>query len=250
MKIAVCGAAAAVFFAIAADAAPATKPAPFVRYDLNGEWQAEFHDPGSVDVEKIMVVDYGDGLVATKVTGDVYVPAGKVTFKGAYNTNPFTVQQQHASKGYINPSWGPEIITVLDKDHFNLKYTTSNDVDHWLRIGKPTLALDDTILFDLNKYDLKPEGASALNKVVAFLGQMHPHSHLLVAGYTDDTGRDALNLTLSQKRAETVAATLKAQGIVPARLETKGFGKANPRYPNVNDDARAHNRRVEIVVQD
>ena len=47
-------------------AAQSSKPAAFVRYDLNGEWQAEFHNPGSVDVEKIMVVDYGNGLVATK----------------------------------------------------------------------------------------------------------------------------------------------------------------------------------------
>lgn len=233
----------------AKSAAPA-KPAPFQRFDLNGEWQAEFHDPGSVDVEKIMVVDYGDGLVATKETGDVYVPAGKVTFKGTYNANTFTVQQQHAQKGYTNPSWGPEIITVVDKDHFNLKYTTSNDVDHWTRIGKPTLALDDAILFDVNKSELKPAGSDAIAKVVAFLTQMHPNSHLLVAGYTDDTGSDALNLPLSRKRAETVAAALKAKGIAAARLETKGFGKANPRYPNLNDDARAHNRRVEIVVQD
>jgi outer membrane protein OmpA-like peptidoglycan-associated protein len=230
-------------------AAPAAKPAAPVHFDLNGEWQAEFHDPGSVDVEKIMIVDYGDGLTATKETGDVYVPAGQVTFKGTYNAASFTAQQQGAMKGHINPVWKPVTITVLDKDHFTLKDPYGN-TDHWSRLGKPTLALDDAILFDLDKYQLKPAAGDAIAKVVAFLGQMHPNSHLLIAGYTDDTGSDALNLPLSQKRAETVAAALTAKGIAAARLQTKGFGKSNPRYPNTNDDARAHNRRVEIVVQD
>jgi outer membrane protein OmpA-like peptidoglycan-associated protein len=253
MKIPVCGIllAAAIFTAQAGAAPPSVpKPPPFVRYDLNGEWQAEFHDPGSVDVEKIMVVDYGDGLVATKETGDEYVPAGQVTFRGHYDSNPFLVEQQHAQKGYLNSSWGPEVIVVRDADHFDLRYITSSDVDHWQRLGKPTLALDEAILFDVNKYALKPEGAGALSKVAGFLSQMHPRSHLLVAGYTDDTGGDGLNLTLSQRRAQTVAVALKAKGIAAERLETKGFGKTNPRYPNVNDNARAHNRRVEIVVQD
>ena len=249
MKIVLCGVVAAVFFAMAADAAPAGKPASFQRYDLNGEWQAEFHDPGSVDIEKIMVVDYGNGLVATKITGDQYVPAGKVTFKGDYTAPVFTVMRQHAQSGYVNPSFGPETLTIIDKDHFNIRLA-NGAVDHWQRLGKPTLALDDAILFDVNKYALKPEGSAALAKVVVFLNQMHPSAHLLVAGYTDDTGSDAINMPLSQKRAQTVAATLQAKGIAQARLETKGFGKADPRYPNINDDARAHNRRVEIVVQD
>ena len=244
MKIVLCGVFAAVFSLTAAAAAP-----PFVRYDLNGEWQAEFHDPGSVDIEKVMVVDYGNGLVATKITGDQYVPAGKVTFKGDYTAPVFTVMRQFARSGYVNPGFSPDTLIVVDKDHFNIKLA-NGDVDHWQRIGKPTLALDEAILFDLNKYALKPQGSAALTKVVAFLGQMHPKSHLLIAGYTDDSGSDAINLPLSQKRAETVAATLKAQGVAAGRLQTKGFGKADPRYPNVNDDARAHNRRVEIVVQD
>jgi len=231
---------------LAAQAAQAAS----VRYDLNGEWQAEFHNPDKVEVEKIMIVDYGNGLTATKETGDEYVPAGKVTFQGTYTSSPFQVQDQRAQKGYINPSWMPATITVLDKDHFNISYTGSGGIDHWQRIGKPVLALDNSILFDLDKYQLKPDAAQTLDKVVAWLNQMHPVSHLLVAGYTDDTGADALNLSLSQKRAATVAAALKAKGIAPARLATQGLGKSNPRYPNVNDDSRAHNRRVEIVIQD
>jgi OmpA-OmpF porin, OOP family len=55
---------------------------------------------------------------------------------------------------------------------------------------------------------------------------------------------------LSRERAETVAAALKAKGIAADRLATKGFGKADPRYPNSNEEARARNRRVEIVVED
>ena len=223
---------------------------PFVRYDLNGEWQAEFHDPGQIDIEKIMIVDYGDGLVATKETGDKYVPAGKVTFRGNYTSNPFPAQAQGAQAGYVNPGFFPTTVTVIDQDHFTTVDTANGALDHWMRLGKVALALDDAILFDINKSELRPDGAAALDKVVRYLNQMHPKSNLVVAGYTDDTGSDALNLPLSERRARSVAAVLKAKGIAAGRLVTKGYGKANPRYPNVNDDARAHNRRVEIVVQE
>ena len=49
-------------------------------YDLSGEWQAAYRNPGSVDIEKVMIANFGTALVATKETGDQYVPAGKITF--------------------------------------------------------------------------------------------------------------------------------------------------------------------------
>jgi outer membrane protein OmpA-like peptidoglycan-associated protein len=230
----------------AAGQPPAVAPAKL--YDLSGEWQAAYKNPGSVDIEKVMIANLGTSLVATKETGDVYVPAGKVTFKGDYVASPFPIQYQTAQTGYVNPGWIAATITVSDQDHFTI--TTNGKVESWQRLGKPTLALDNAILFDVDKAALKPAAVATLDQVVAWLKEKHPASHLLVAGYTDDTGGDAHNLALSQRRAASVAVALKAKGVVPARLATKGFGKANPRYPNTNDDARAHNRRVEIVIED
>jgi outer membrane protein OmpA-like peptidoglycan-associated protein len=233
---------AGVLFGTVAAATPAKL------YDLSGEWQAAYKDPGSIDIEKVMIANLGTSLVATKETGDIYVPAGKVTFRGDYVSSPFPIQYQAAQAGYVNPTWIAATIAVRDADHFTIAH--NGVVESWQRIGKPTLALDNAILFDVDKSALKPAAVATLDQVVVWLKDKHPASHLLVAGYTDDTGSDAHNMVLSQRRAASVAAALGAKGVAPAKLATKGFGKANPRYPNTNDEARAHNRRVEIVIED
>jgi outer membrane protein OmpA-like peptidoglycan-associated protein len=83
---------------------------------------------------------------------------------------------------------------------------------------------------------------------VALIAEKHANSRLEIAGYTDDRGSDSHNLDLSKRRAITVAAGLRSGGISAERLTIEGFGKQNPRYPNTNDEARAHNRRVEIII--
>ena len=228
---------------------PADSKAPAKLYDLSGEWQAAYKNPGSTDIEKVMIANLGTSLVATKETGDVYVPAGKITFKGDYVASPFPIQYQGARAGFVSPAWYPATITVSDQDHFTIT-SANGKVEFWQRLGKPTLALDNAILFDVDKSALKPAALATLDQVIVWLKDKHPASHLLIAGYTDDTGGDAHNLALSKQRAASVALALKAKGVAPSRLATKGFGKANPRYPNTNDDARAHNRRVEVVIED
>lgn len=68
----------------------------------------------------------------------------------------------------------------------------------------------------------------------------------VVEGHTDATGSDRYNQDLSQRRAQSVAAFLMANGIDAARLEPIGMGKANPRVPNPYDPV---NRRVEMRIR-
>ncbi len=229
----------------------AQKPAT-PRFDLNGQWEADFTIDNSLTKfqhEKVMIQHLGDSITATKITGDEYVPAGKVTVRGTYSSNPFTAEQVCADKGYNNPNWYQITVKVIDASHFHVEGGCSGNVT-WQRVGKTTVALDSAILFDLDKSVLKPAAQQTLEQIVALLADKHPHSHLLVAGYTDDTGTDAHNLQLSQRRAQSVAAWLGQHKVAAARLKTEGFGKKNPRYPNTNEEARSHNRRVEIVILD
>ncbi len=55
-------------------------------------------------------------------------------------------------------------------------------------------------------------------------------------------------MALSQRRAQSVADWLRGHGITASHLETKGYGKLKPRYPNTTEENRARNRRVEIIV--
>jgi outer membrane protein OmpA-like peptidoglycan-associated protein len=72
--------------------------------------------------------------------------------------------------------------------------------------------------------------------------------NLSVEGYTDSTGTDELNMSLSTDRARAVYDFLKGQGIPDSRMKYQGFGSANPVAPNDTEANRAKNRRVEVVL--
>ncbi len=117
-----------------------------------------------------------------------------------------------------------------------------------------TIDLSADVLFDFNKWDLKPAAVPALEKLATVL-KSYPAAQIAIEGYTDAIGNDAYNLALSQRRAETVKNWLITNAQVPgANLHTRGWGKAKPVAPNANPDGtdnpegRAKNRRVEIVI--
>ena len=70
-----------------------------------------------------------------------------------------------------------------------------------------------------------------------------------IQGHTDDVGNEANNLSLSQKRAQTVFDYLVSKGVNGSRLKAVGYGEAQPKFDNKTADGRAQNRRIEIVKQ-
>lgn len=105
------------------------------------------------------------------------------------------------------------------------------------------------VLFDVGKSDLKPGAQSRLEKLASVL-KNHPDRKLMVEGYTDSTGGDAFNQTLSQERAASVKEALTGLGIASERIEAKGFGEAKPVASNDTAAGRQQNRRVEVVFSD
>lgn len=69
-----------------------------------------------------------------------------------------------------------------------------------------------------------------------------------IYGHTDNTGNSDANQQLSEARAASVKAYLIAKGIVKSRLESKGFGSAQPIADNTSVSGKAQNRRVQIVL--
>jgi len=102
------------------------------------------------------------------------------------------------------------------------------------------------VLFDTNKWNIKPEGQAELDKGVAFLLK-NPQLKVEIQGHTDSTGAAAWNATLSQRRAESVMKYLVSKGVPAAQLTAKGFGPANPVAPNDTKEGRAKNRRVDFM---
>jgi outer membrane protein OmpA-like peptidoglycan-associated protein len=103
------------------------------------------------------------------------------------------------------------------------------------------------VLFDFNKYTLKPEAREKLAKVSGIL-LAYPNLKLQVEGYTDNIGSDEYNQKLSEQRADSVRDFLVQQSVADANISAQGYGKTHPVADNSTNSGRAQNRRVELVV--
>ncbi|RZL48172.1 MAG: OmpA family protein [Pedobacter sp.] len=100
--------------------------------------------------------------------------------------------------------------------------------------------------FDLGKSTIRSKSYATLNRVAALL--VEKNFSLKLAGHTDNTGSDALNLRLSKDRAESVKAYLVSQGANASRIEATGYGEAQPIATNKTAAGRQQNRRVEFTL--
>ena len=75
----------------------------------------------------------------------------------------------------------------------------------------------------------------------------NPGLNLTVEGHTDNIGAPDYNRRLSDARARSVAAALRARAILDSRLKAVGYGQDKPIADNNAEEGRAKNRRVELV---
>jgi len=117
-----------------------------------------------------------------------------------------------------------------------------------------TLTVQNDVLFDFDKAELKPEAAQALGRVVDIIRRRGPRA-VTVAGHTDSVGGDAYNDQLSRRRAQAVQTWMAVNGgggLPPVRVE--GRGEREPVAPNTvdgrdNPEGRQKNRRVEVLLE-
>ncbi|VVN93801.1 OmpA family protein [Pseudomonas fluorescens] len=110
-----------------------------------------------------------------------------------------------------------------------------------------TLVTFGDVLFATNKADLKSSGLVNINKLAQFLSE-NPDRKVIVEGYTDATGSEAYNQSLSERRAGSVRMALVKMGVDPARIVAQGYGKEYPVAENASVSGRAMNRRVEVTI--
>lgn len=109
------------------------------------------------------------------------------------------------------------------------------------------LIMPGNITFQTDSADINAGFYATLNSVAKVLNK-YSNSTVMVMGYTDNTGSDAYNMTLSKQRAAAVAAYLQGQGVKANRFEIMGMGPSNPIASNADAAGRAQNRRVEIKI--
>ncbi|OYW20422.1 MAG: hypothetical protein B7Z54_01185 [Sphingobacteriales bacterium 12-47-4] len=114
-------------------------------------------------------------------------------------------------------------------------------------IEKDAVLVLRNVFFDVNKFDLRTESQSELDKLASLLKD-NPGLTIQINGHTDAVGNAAANQKLSENRAAAVVRYLVEQGIAATRLSYKGFGATQPLASNDTEEGRALNRRTEMKV--
>jgi len=110
------------------------------------------------------------------------------------------------------------------------------------------VVLDESLLFDVDRDNLKPSAERALSSIYARSLAPVPSAPVSIEGHTDATGTTQHNHDLSRRRAESVRDWLSARGRASSHLAIRAYGETRPRVPNDSDDHRRLNRRVELVI--
>lgn len=136
-------------------------------------------------------------------------------------------------------------------DNFLLK---QNEIDTMFEknislqpIEKEVSIILKNIFFDFAKSDLNPESEIELEKLVQLLKE-NPTLKIQFSGHTDNIGKHAENLTLSENRATVVVNYLTQKGIATDRLKAIGLGDSQPISTNDSENGRSQNRRTEMKI--
>lgn len=110
------------------------------------------------------------------------------------------------------------------------------------------VTFDSGILFATNKADLNAASKSSLQQFANVLKQ-NADCDVAIIGHTDNTGSDAINNPLSEKRAMSVSNYLRSLGVSASQIKSvEGQGSVNPVADNSTAEGRKQNRRVEVYM--
>ncbi|MBL0047189.1 MAG: OmpA family protein [Bacteroidetes bacterium] len=203
-----------------------------------------------------------EGVITDKATGKP-LPGAKVVFKNMdEGTEEFVIADENGKYKYtIKPNTHYDIVASKDlyfvkKDKvFVPKSKLGESITKDLAlepiiIDKPIVI--ENIYYDVAKWDIRPEAALELDKLVQFLKD-NAKINIELSSHTDCRASNQYNLTLSEKRAKSAVDYLISKGIEAARLKAKGYGETkllNKCADGVTctDEEHQMNRRTEIKV--
>ena len=106
------------------------------------------------------------------------------------------------------------------------------------------------LLFDTSSSAVSEEDGSRIDQAIAQFRSLpddiEAQTRIEIEGHTDNTGSEAYNQALSERRANAVKAWVVSRGINPAQITTVGKGESEPVDDNATREGRANNRRVVV----
>lgn len=223
-----------------------TYSADFISLGCNGELITQFTDNILVDVDGIDLYIFEIGPVVEKTQlaisadGENWIEVGEIEgARSDVDIGPFV------NKGDKFP-----FVRLTNASNACGGNHAGADIDAIAAVGAEIrLSLDSALLFDVGKFEIKPEAEAALSDLAAQLENYGADIRVTVEGHTDSTGSASSNQTLSENRAKSVWANLSGKmSAVPEDVTIKGYGASRPVADNATEEGRAENRRVDILI--
>lgn len=149
-------------------------------------------------------------------------------------------------------------ITAINYKEFSMKMPEDHKCDSLIRLdckmklntGNTFINLDQ-VLYDYNKWDLRPESIIELDKLVKYMKSNDLRVEL--SSHTDSRGNDQYNEWLSQQRSNSCVNYIISKGISPTRIIAKGYGEYRLKNRCENDvecteEEHQQNRRTELRI--
>lgn len=114
------------------------------------------------------------------------------------------------------------------------------------RVVANEVTLTDRTTFDFDSSVLKPAAENTLDEILAVIEDGGLVGDIQIVGHTCNIGTEAYNQGLSERRARSVVDYLTSRGVDADRIDWRGEGETEPRFPNDSPENRSRNRRVEI----
>ena len=203
---------------------------------------------------KVMLIDYQQNILDEMVTG----ADGKFKFRVYENENYELMgekQGKDAGDYYVTRLEYSTIGRSIPQEELT-QLVTDVTFDTLMYLDK--IIIDkaivlENIYYEFAKWDITPEAAQELDKLIDILID-NPEISIELSSHTDSVDTEAYNMRLSQRRAESAVNYIIQAGIDPTRIIAKGYGESRPIAPNTNPDGtdnpegRAKNRRTEFKV--
>ena len=168
---------------------------------------------------------------------------------GTFNVNDLSTGEYEArveAEGYLMQvvpltvrarSESAPVFTLLPKPAKSLVALTTKKI-----------AIKQQVQFVAGSAEIAPQSNALLSEVTDLLLRNRSIARVEVQGHTDNSGTEATNRELSERRAQAVREWLVKAGVEDERLSATGYGSTRPLAPNITQQNRARNRRVELVI--
>ncbi|WOI55058.1 OmpA family protein [Palleronia sp. LCG004] len=184
-----------------------------------------------------------------RTTTGALVGAGVGALAGATRESGNDRFRNAAVGAALGAAGGAVVGNILDRQAAELRDDFSNGAIDVINTGSELIVrMPQDILFATDSA-VVGSGLQGDLRVLAANLNRYPNSVIEVQGHTDNTGTAAYNQELSQRRAQSVASILTANGVSSGRVRAIGYGEDQPIASNSSAESRAQNRRVQIVIR-